>query len=384
MASADQFGTGDDEPLEELFDSPKFQRDKIGLALSGGGYKAAAYHSGAFLRLNELGLLGRISRVASVSGGSIAAGVLALHWKDLQFDGNGRAGNLRELVVERLRDFLTEVNIDIPAGLAGLLLPFRSGADGVIKSYDEHLFHGSTLQDLKTEDDQTPRFVFLATNYELNSLWRFSKPYAADYRVGMIENPRFRLAEIVAASSAFPPFFCPVELDFNGHKVAPTVGADRASGDFLKRALLADGGVYDNMGLEPIVKRYGVLLISNAGEAWNETDHPKEWIGMLRRILGMIHRQAENNRQRLLMILARSGARKVAYWPLRNTAARYPKPSEAVMDPADVARAQAEDVRLWSLGAKAFDRLANHGYVLCDSAVRSYLPEVSAPAKLPF
>src|SRR5450759_332486 len=48
----------------------------IGLALSGGGFRAMLFHAGALLRLNELGVLSRVARISSVSGGSIAAGYL--------------------------------------------------------------------------------------------------------------------------------------------------------------------------------------------------------------------------------------------------------------------------------------------------------------------
>ena len=41
----------------------------IGLAVSGGGYLAMLFHLGAFLRLHELGLLQRLDRISSVSGG---------------------------------------------------------------------------------------------------------------------------------------------------------------------------------------------------------------------------------------------------------------------------------------------------------------------------
>src|SRR5260370_11456881 len=54
------------------------------LSLSGGGYRAMVFHVGALWRLNEVGLLGKLKRISSVSGGSITAGVLALCWKELQ------------------------------------------------------------------------------------------------------------------------------------------------------------------------------------------------------------------------------------------------------------------------------------------------------------
>lgn len=379
-----QFNVQDDVGLVGLFNSPKYDPDGIGLALSGGGYKAAAYHLGALIRLNELGYLRRTSRITSVSGGSIAAGYLGVRWKDLSFNAAGVATNFHEVFVEPLRDFLTEVNLDISEGVLGLLLPFRSGADGVAKGYDKHLFHGASLQSLPDPASDAPEFMLLATNYELNSLWRFSRRYAADYRVGMVDNPTFPLARVVAASSAFPPFFCPLELDLTGADVKRTEGADRNNGRFLKRALLADGGIYDNMGLEPIWKRYGTLLVSNAGDAIDEDEHPSNWAGLLLRIIGLIHRQAENNRQRPLMLLAKLGDRKVAYWPLRNTRDDYLDPDDGPRPlDQDVRDAQHESVRLWSLGAKAFSRLANHGYSLSDAAMRAYLGAARAPA-LPF
>ena len=45
------------------------------------------FHAGALLRLNELGILACIGRIASVSGGSISAGFLAAVWKSLRLSG---------------------------------------------------------------------------------------------------------------------------------------------------------------------------------------------------------------------------------------------------------------------------------------------------------
>lgn len=365
------------------FETEAFDENAIGLALSGGGYKAAAFHLGALIRLNELGWLPRVERIASVSGGSIAAGLLGMRWEAIARAGFSAAA-FRAEFCEPLRDFLTEVNLDVPEIALGLLLPFRSGASGVAGGYREHLFGEATLQDLPEPGPGRPEFMILATNYELNSLWRFGRRYAADHRVGMIAAPNFRLADIVAASSAFPPFFCPLELKFGNQQVEPMEGTDRHEGDFLQRALLADGGIYDNMGLEPIWKRCGTLLISNAGDVFDEASSPTDWFSLMRRIVSMIHRQAENNRQRQLMELVGERRRKVAYWPLRNRNHNYPSPSPVIPPAADIKAAQDQKVRLWSLGDKAFARLANHGYALCDSAMRSYLDAATPAPRLPY
>ncbi len=80
----------------------------LGLALSGGGYRATLFGLGSLWRLNDAGLLGKLDRVTSVSGGSIVAGVLANRWRDLQFT-DGKAANFvdvahhDEVEVDRLR-----------------------------------------------------------------------------------------------------------------------------------------------------------------------------------------------------------------------------------------------------------------------------------------
>src|SRR5882672_9715999 len=51
--------------------------NRLALCLSGGGFRAALFHLGALRRLNELGILGRVDLVCSVSGGSILAAHLA-------------------------------------------------------------------------------------------------------------------------------------------------------------------------------------------------------------------------------------------------------------------------------------------------------------------
>ena len=52
---------------------------KIGLALSGGGYRAAAYHIGTLRALRKLGILDNVDVISSISGGSIIAAYYALH-----------------------------------------------------------------------------------------------------------------------------------------------------------------------------------------------------------------------------------------------------------------------------------------------------------------
>src|SRR5215467_4728826 len=53
---------------------------EIGLALSGGGFRASLYHLGLVRFLRDAGILSRVSQITSVSGGSIVAAHLVLNW----------------------------------------------------------------------------------------------------------------------------------------------------------------------------------------------------------------------------------------------------------------------------------------------------------------
>ena len=59
------------------------ERPKLGLALSGGGFRAAYFHLGALARLAERGLLRHVEAISTVSGGSILGALYYLHVKNL-------------------------------------------------------------------------------------------------------------------------------------------------------------------------------------------------------------------------------------------------------------------------------------------------------------
>src|SRR6476620_1543064 len=54
--------------------------NRIGLALSGGGFRASMYHLGLVRFLRDAGILPQVTHITSVSGGSILAAHLVLNW----------------------------------------------------------------------------------------------------------------------------------------------------------------------------------------------------------------------------------------------------------------------------------------------------------------
>jgi NTE family protein len=279
------------------WDNNKFEAG-IGIAASGGGFRAMLFHVGAFSRLAELGLLASAKRISGVSGGSIATGFLALVGDGLKQTG---FQNFKQIYVEPMLAF-SRTKIDVLDAITGKL-PWTSASAEVAKSYDQYLFNNKTLQDLPT----IPDFVFCATNLQTGVLWRFSKPYAGDYVVGRLAAPKLRIAQAVAASSAFPPVLSPMELklpdgSFTNWPSGPGPLPDAEASKFRQRILLTDGGVYDNHGLEPLIKRFATLLVSDGGAPFDRTsDLNIDWISQLRRVLDVSDNQVRALRRRDLI-----------------------------------------------------------------------------------
>jgi NTE family protein len=351
-----------------------------GLCLSGGGYRAMVFHIGVLWRLYEAGLLGSLKRISSVSGGSITAGVLALKWRKLSFDPARLKTDFVPEVVTPLRGLAGET-IDADSVITGTLFP-GSISDRIAAAYDEHLFHGATLQDMP----DAPRFVINATNVQSGVLWRFMKPFMRDYRVGEVKNPTVPLAKAVAASSAFPPVLSPCELRLKESDFTPNSGDDLQRRPFTTHVFLTDGGVYDNLGLETVWKRYQTVLVSDAGGQLEPEEEPKsDPARHAYRVLNLIDNQVRALRKRQAIDSFESGARKGAYWGIRTNIADYQLP-DALPCPFDKTMALAETpTRLKRMNDELQERLINWGYAVCDAALRKHVDATLAkPAGFPY
>jgi NTE family protein len=373
----------------------------IAIALSGGGFRAMLFHAGALARMNELGLLAKAKRISSVSGGSIISGFLAKRWADLgQADGNGTFANFRSTVVEPILAFSRQ-NIDVVDAVTGLL-PWEESASGqVAKSYDSNLFKGTTLQDIP----DSPFFVFCATNLQTGVLWRFTKSYAGDYVIGYLDKPAISLAEAVAASSAFPPVLSPFILNppdgsFKNWPDGPHVPAGDLPA-YRKEVILTDGGVYDNHGIEPIVKSYLTNFVGDGGapfqrKAMLHTD----WISQLKRILDVTDNQVRARRRSDLIdrfiegkklggedkLAADGHARVGAYWGIDTDPGKVNPPGSLACNPNLTHKLAQLATRLSDLGDPATKQVINWGYAVADRSIRAnYVGPLNAtPPAFPY
>jgi NTE family protein len=358
--------------------------DGVALCLSGGGYRAMLFHLGGIIRLNEIGHLKAIARVSSVSGGSITAGVLGLAWQHLEFGTGGIASNLDELVIEPIRK-LARKTIDNPAIFWGLLRPDRTVAQMLASYYADYLFGQRTVQDLPDDSQgQGPRFVINATNVQTGKLFRFSRPYQGDYSVGLWTNPSTRVADAVAASTAFPPTMSPYTSKPSGKFEESTRGINDHE-VFRKELWLTDGGVYDNLGLETAWKRYRTLLVSDAGAPLGVDPAPhRNWIQHAIWVSDIVDDQVRALRKRQLIDCYQRKVRAGSYWGIRSDVANYEVGDPFPFPRERIERAQNVPTRFAALDDATQADLIDWGYVIADTSLRRWVyPLVPRPLRLP-
>jgi len=283
------------------------------LCLSGGGYRAALFHLGAARRLNELGILSQLVTISSVSGGSILSAHLARTVRPWPEAGEVFP-DWSQRVSESFREF-TSRNIRT-APLLKRLLPwnwFRSSTavEGLEGQYRRYLI------DLPlTSLPERPQFVFCATDMAYGVNWICTRDQVGDYQVGYAIPPPvdWTVARAAAASSCFPPVFDPMPARLSADQLkqgraAPGPERERA----IARLRLTDGGVYDNLVLEPVWKTHPRVLVSDGGGTFeNEPDGGVFW--RLSRYVSITGRQALAVRKRWLLASARAELLKAAYW----------------------------------------------------------------------
>jgi NTE family protein len=358
-------------------------QEGIALCLSGGGYRAMLFHVGTLIRLNQIGLLQKLNRVSSVSGGSITAAQLGLKWRELKFSG-GIAQNLSELVVDPIRAF-GERTLDAKSIIGGIFLP-GTISDKVMKAYRKYLYGDADLQALPA-DNEGPRFVINATNVQTGALWRFSRPYMGDYKTGRVLNPKAPIAQAVAASSAFPPVLSPLVLKLKHADFEADPKANLQRPPYTTEVILSDGGVYDNLGLETAWKRYRSVLVSDGGGKMAPQPEPKsDWARHALRINDVIDNQVRSLRKRQTIEAFKRGTdHNGAYWGIRSHVRDFSAPIP-LSCPEDRTTELAETpTRLKGLSLAYQNRLINWGYAICAAATETFFPgPVKTEIKFPY
>ncbi len=302
-------------PVANYLPSEKKIPDSVGLSLSGGGFRATLFHIGAIRRLNEFGILPKLTTVSSVSGGSILNGFLATRLSSPLRNG---IADFDSGVSKPVRQFCS---LDIRRWIAlEVVIPGTHNSSGLAKQYDEHLTSGKLLKDIPA----APIHIFCATDLACGVNWMFKRQECGDYQVGFQETPDdWRVSTAVAASSCFPPVFKPLDLDLDptnltGGKIPPSPQRDKC----IRELTFTDGGVYDNLGLEPIWKDHGIVLCSDGGALFH-VGGDTGFVWEVDRFISIPENQALAVRKRWL--ISNFAAKRLVgtYWGMGSTAYDY-------------------------------------------------------------
>jgi NTE family protein len=360
---------------------------KIALALSGGGFRASLFHLGALRRFNDAGLLSRLTAISSVSGGSITNGLLATKWHKLTPDASGRFTNFAQEVEQPMRDFCGK-NLRNHPLLFGRFNPLKwkdlatrdySVTNLLAERYDADLLGKakmSLLRDIKSAGG--PSFIFCATNMQTGVNWIFSDSRIGDYLAGYTFKDDMPLGIPVATSSAFPIAFPPLTVNLTGlpwrdGKMGPGPERDQ----IRAKAILSDGGVYDNMGLEPVWKSSDFVFCSDAGAPFkNDPDLGGNMFTRLKRANDVIDRQSRALRKRMLIDRFERGDYRGSYWGIATEIGNYPLTPQASGYNGDtLTKIFCTRTDLDVFAPAEQDVLMNHGWLLSGAALRAHCPE---------
>ena len=304
-------------------------RGKVGLALSGGGFRASLFHLGVLARLAEMDVLRHVETISTVSGGSIVGAHYYLRLKRLLedvADGQLKAADYVTLVERLIPDFLAGVRRNLRMRtLSNLRRNLEMLGGSYTRStrlgdlYSDYFYPragqaGDAADPLRMSellinpcntppgesfnpkfgnwrrDHKVPVLLLNATPLNTGHGWHFTarsmgeppslagedidcKPryrrlYYSQAPTEALRN--FRLGHAVAASAGVPGLFEPIVLE----------------GLYPERTVrLVDGGVHDNQGVAGLLDEGCTFILCSdaSGQMGEEKQPPGSTAGVLLR-----------------------------------------------------------------------------------------------------
>lgn len=320
-------------------------RLKFGLALSGGGSRAAAFHLGCMRALDDRGILDQVCTLSTVSGGSVIGALWAYSDDsfgefDIKMQTLLKKGLKRGIIKHTL---FSKATLKIAAtvftsgvlaaicstaratlSLLGLLgipsttlgkvknclqapLPrFASRTTAFSDFLDKEYFKGLALKDVKRKNLQV---IINATEFRTQSAYRFGSMESGCWRFGKLADDT-TVAKAVAASAAFPAILPAFDEQSRYIKNGATS---------IHRAIITDGGVYDNLGTSCLIPNRNSNFSTNitetdfiiacvAGQGIPDGSNiPYFWPARMIETINTIHRRTHSMTFDLLHRLKNSG-----------------------------------------------------------------------------
>ncbi len=381
--------------------------ETFGLALSGGGSRAIAFHLGCLRGLHKLGLLDRVTTMSSVSGGSVIAALYCSHEGDFETFEDEVRKRLRQgflwpsvyeaiFSFEGLKAVITSVVISLdrlvalPTKLAFSLLPLVSRRDrwpyrpvlhrkasrtSILRRVFDKIFGSKNLSALR---DDRPKLIIVACELRAKAAFYFTKEKLHCWRYGSASSQATSLAHAVTASAAYP-LALPV-LD-------ATIEFERDGSVRAERITLTDGGIYDNLGLMPFwpdrdhaisleVDPVDKLIACRAGYSLDVGEPSSFMFARMSAVFESIFARAQNASTTRLFDLQNAGKIGGFIMPyLGQNDARLSKQPDDLVSGDDVA---GYGTNFSAMNDEWIDRLSLRGEQLVASLVGEHWPGVLA------
>lgn len=345
--------------------------EKLGLALSGGGFRASFFHIGVLAQMAMLGLLRHVEVISTVSGGSIIGALYYLHIKRLleeKADIEITDQDYIEIMKKIEHYFLKTVQRNIrmrtfsnPFKNIRMSLANYSRSDRIGELYDKFFYRHMMdvdrksmveMRNLKIKPEKkdfyprtdnagrrskVPILLINATTLNTGHNWRFEASHMGEpsrtgsvareidknirlqtpssYEDIVVKQQDIELGLAVAASACVPGLFHPLAIS--------GLYPDKM------RVQLVDGGVHDNQGIQGLIDEDCTkFVVSDASGQMEDVPDPATGIFPVlfrmnsilmdrvreEQIFGLFHRYSLNNSQVAFMHLRKGLAAKEVYW----------------------------------------------------------------------
>lgn len=310
-------------------------RPTVGLAFSGGGFRATAFGLGALRALHDRNILPDVQVVSGISGGSLLTAMWAYGPKAFdEFDGMVTALLRRGLQLELvLRSFGPRRTVANTASYAAAVLPGRlkrnrtsTRTEALVDALGARDFGNKLMTEVTHPGLST---VISATDLSTGNAVRFGSKVSSCSPYGYISEP-VPIADAVAASAAFPALLPQLNRTYTFNR---TDGSQH-----VKAMLMTDGGVYDNLGLSPLLPGRSVafsshvheldyLIAVDAGMGRTAPPAPNFMLGRLKRSFEIAHTRSQDGSRARVHELADAGQmRGFVYTYLGMQDSRLPVP----------------------------------------------------------
>lgn len=278
------------------------ERPRVGLAFSGGGFRATAFGLGALRALHDRDVLRDVRVVSGISGGSVLAAMWAYGPASFsQFDDSVTKLLVDGLQLELARRALGPRRVAANvSSMASSLLATRGDrtrdstrTEALVDALRSRAFGERSMQEVTLQHLET---VISATDLSSGNAVRFGSTVSSCSPHGVISEP-VPVADAVAASAAFPALLPQLTRKYTFVRTDGT--------EHLETMLMTDGGVYDNLGLTPLLPGrhsahtahvYDVdsLIAVDAGAGRSAPPAPNFMLGRLKRSFEIAHKRNQD------------------------------------------------------------------------------------------